>query len=96
MTSKLSEEEREIWRIAYTLHEKYHDRRMTTDRDWEELTEDVKRLYVSEDEMCTLLSCALGVMMLEYFDSVYKHRRFVEERQPKQLTIDLGIGRMIG
>jgi len=68
MTSKLTEEEREIWRQIYLVHEQFHDMPLTADNFC--LLRDA---LVRANNACNAhpLMLQLSVALFQYFDAMF-------------------------
>ena len=84
MTTRLTDDERDMWKDLYTLHEKYHDRQWT-DADWTELTRDVAELYKRREKAPLVLH--MGDALIRYFEDVWRASEALRQREGEQLMI---------
>ena len=84
--TRLTDEEREIWKDLYTLHERYHDRTWEPD-DWVELAGDLGRMCDGHGNHA--LAIQMGIGLLDYFDACWKAREAAREREGVQMEMEL-------
>ena len=59
----MTDQDMEIWKRGYDIHEKYHGRKMTIS-DWTELSDDCRNLY---NDYKTPFAMHMATMMLDLF-----------------------------
>ena len=78
MNNKLPENEREIWKRAYFIHERFRD--MPLDAEgFSSLLKEIQKAY-SESHEDPLMGC-LGIALHDYFDALFQRKRMQEEEQ---------------
>lgn len=89
MTTNLTEEEREVWKDAYKLHEKYHDMTGTVE-EWRQFASDLgPATYKHESNpKVKRLSYALMLALYSWFEEEQKIAQEEVKNEPAQVTIE--------
>ena len=86
--TKLTDEEREIWKDAYALHEKYHDCTPESDREWQKFLGEINDFADKHDWKNSDLARLMFGMLLDLFNEKAKVAQVAREELPNQMTID--------
>lgn len=77
----MTDQENEVWKRAYDIHEKYHDGPKTDD-EWISLARDCQKMCT---EFPGMFSAGMCVMLIDYFETQYKAR--ITDLPPEQMTM---------
>ena len=89
MTSTLPEAERNVWKDAYALHEKYWDM-AGTDTDWCKMANTITLTaakYAGKDER--RLYQLLALALYDYLGERQKEREAAAREAPEQVTMEM-------
>lgn len=87
MTSNLTEEEREIWKDAYRIHERYHDM-IGTDSDWLLVIREASPLIDKHSGAARRLAYELIMAVVNYMGEEQRIRLKKAREQPEQVRME--------
>ena len=84
---RLTEEEREVWKDVYSLHEKYHDTTWTSD-EWMRFAQEVGPLVVKHEGRTRRLAEALVMALFDFMDKERKIELDAAMNAPQQMAME--------
>lgn len=89
MTTKLTEEEREVWKDAYRLHEKYHDMK-GTEEDWTSFAADLGPVTSKYEHSpkTKRLAYAMLLALYTWFEDEQKIAKTEIRNVPEQVNME--------
>lgn len=87
MTTNLTEEEREIWKDAYRMHELVHDMQ-GSEVDWERFIREAVPLIEKHRGSAYRLAYHLMMALIDYMGEEQKARMEEERMMPEQVMME--------
>lgn len=87
MITHLTEEERGVWKDVYSLHEKYHDMKGTS-QEWMRFAQEVGPLVVKHEGRTRRLAEALIMALFDFMDKERKIELDAAMSAPQQVTLE--------
>ena len=81
----MTEQERDIWRRIYVIHDHYHDMPLDADH-FSLLLNEIRNNYRQVDFHPLMLQLGLG--LYEYFDGLFQQQRTAEAAAGEQIRIE--------
>lgn len=85
--TKLTETERDVWKEAYKLHEKYHDM-AGEEYEWTALIRDIQAALARYDGRDKRLASAIMMAIFDWLDAEIKMARTAKSEEPVQTTME--------